>query len=60
MKELEYLYEILWDYYLDVYLSVSERISLDDYSFIVIFIVKIGEKVGFSSLVTELGNFKTR
>ena len=49
MKELEYLSEILWDYCLDVYLSVSRRISLDDHSFIVIFIVKVGEKVGFSS-----------
>ena len=49
MKELEYLSEILWDYCLDVYLSVSKRISLDDHPFIVIFIVKVGEKVGFSS-----------
>ena len=60
MKELEFLSEILWDYCLDVYLSVSKRISLDDHSFIVIFIVKVGEKVGFNCLVTKLGNFKTR
>ena len=54
MKELEYLFEILWDYCLDVYLSVSRRISLDDHSFIVIFIIKVGKKVGIAVQLNEL------
>ena len=57
MKDLEYLSEILWDYYLDVYLCVSRRISLDDHSFILTFIIKVGKKVGISEQITEL---KTR
>ena len=57
MKELEYLSEMLWDYCLDVYLSVSRRISLDDHSFILIFIIKFGKKVGIPVRITEL---KTR
>ena len=54
MKDLEYLSEILWYYCLDVYLSVSRRISLDDHTFILIFIIKLGKKVGIAVRVTEL------
>ena len=57
MKELEYLSEILWDYCLDVCLSVCKRISLDDHSFIGIFIIKVGKKVGIAVRIAEL---KTR
>ena len=49
MKELEYLSESLWDYCLDVYLSVCKRISLDDHFLIGDFNVKVGQKVGISS-----------
>ena len=54
MKELEYLSEILWDYCLDAYLSVSKRISLDDHYFIWIFKLKVGKEVGIAVWLTEL------
>ena len=44
MKELEYLSEILWDYCLDVYLSVCKRISLDYHYFMWIFTCKVTKK----------------
>ena len=60
MKELEYLSEILWDYCLDVYLSVSKRISLDDHSFMWIFTCKVGDFDQKLELWTELETSKTR
>ena len=46
LKYLEYVSETLWDYCLDVWLSVCKRSSLDDQYLLVIFIVKVGEKQG--------------
>ena len=49
---LEYLSESFCAYLLDVYLSACKRITLDDHYFIVIFVIKVGQKLDLSVWLT--------